>query len=206
MKGRLFLFVLILAAIGGGIYYATRPAPGAIILTGIVTTDEVIVSSEIQGRLQQLSVKEGDIVTNGELLAQIKPEQWQADIAFYASSKQQSSADLAQAQADLENARLNFERIGGLYTNGVEAKQAYDQTRTAYDSAKARVESVKRQIEGVAAQQEKAKVYLDYTQIVAPTNGIVDTRAALPGEVVNAGQAIVTLINEDNLWVRADVE
>ncbi len=52
-------------------------------------------------------------MTNGELLAQIQPEQWQADMAFYASSEQQTTADLAQAQADLENARLNFERIAG---------------------------------------------------------------------------------------------
>ena len=107
----------------------------------MVTTDEVIVSSEIQGRLQQLLVKEGDTVTNGELLAQIQPEQWQADMAFYASSEQQSSADLAQAQADSENARLNFERIGGLYTNQVESVQTYDQARTAYEAAQARVES-----------------------------------------------------------------
>jgi multidrug resistance efflux pump len=49
-------------------------------------------------------------------------------------------------------------------------------------------------------------VQLGYTRIVAPTTGIVDTRAALPGEVVNPGQAIVTLIDQDNLWVRADVE
>ena len=118
-----------------------RASRGEIILTGMVTTDEVIVSSEIQGRLQQLLVKEGDMVTNGELLAQIQPEQWQADMAFYASSEQQSSADLVQAQADSENARLNFERINGLYTNKVESVQTYDQARTAYEAAQARVES-----------------------------------------------------------------
>ncbi|HEY3932711.1 MAG TPA: efflux RND transporter periplasmic adaptor subunit [Verrucomicrobiae bacterium] len=204
-KRKFFIAVLIVAIIAGGIYFATVRQPGEIILTGIVTTDEVIVSSEIQGRLQQLLVKEGDAVTNGELLAQIQPEQWQADMAFYVSSEQQSSADLAQAQADLENARLNFERIAGLYSNNVESAQTYDQARTAYDSAKARVESVKKQIQAVAAQKQKAKVYLNYTKIFAPTNGIVDTRAALQGEVVNPGQAIVTLINQDDLWVRADV-
>ena len=47
---------------------------------------------------------------------------------------------------------------------------------------------------------------LGYTKILAPIDGIVDTRAALQGEVVNPGQAIVTLINPDDLWVRADVE
>jgi len=56
------------------------------------------------------------------------------------------------------------------------------------------------------AQKEKAQVRLDYTEIRAPSDGIVDVRAALQGEVVNPGQAIVTLVNPDNLWVRADIE
>jgi len=203
---RIILIILVLAAIAGSIYYATTRTPAKIILTGIVTTDEVIVSPEIQGRLQNLFVKEGDAVTNGELLAEIQPETQQADVKFYASGEQQAAADLAQAQADSENARLNFERLGGLYSNNVESVQTFDQARTAYDSAKARVESVRKQIQSAAAQKQKAEVYLDYTKIFAPTNGIVDTRVALQGEVVNPGQAIVTLINQDDLWVRADVE
>jgi HlyD family secretion protein len=247
-KGKLLIFILILAVIGGGIYYAMTRQPAQIILTGIVTTDEVIVSSQIQGRLQQLLVREGDVVTNDELLALIQPQTQQADVAFYASGAQQSTADLAQSQADLaqlradfiqsqanvtqseadsENARLNFERIQQLYTNNVESVQVFDQARTAYDSAKARVASVKaqvesaqariesaqarvesarKQIQAASAQAEKANAVLSYTKIIAPTNGIVDARAALQGEVVNPGQAIVTLINQDDLWVRADVE
>src|SRR5580693_5877465 len=140
MKRKLPIILIILAVIAGGIYYFCTRQPGAIVLTGIVTTDEVIVSSEIQGRLQQLLVQEGDVVTNGQLLAQIQPEQWQADMAFYASSEQQMSADLAQARADAENSRLKFERIGGLYSNNVESIQTFDQARTSYESAQARVE------------------------------------------------------------------
>ena len=234
--------------VAAGIYYATTRRPGTIVLTGIVTTDEVIVSSEIQGRLEKLLVREGDVVTNDELLALIQPQLQLADMAFYTSSQQQSASDLTQtradliqlqadfaqaqaslvqAQADSENARLNFERIQTLYTNNVESGQTFDQARTAYDSAKARVnaakaqvdsaqariesararvESAEKQIQATAAQTQKANVYLNYTKIFAPTNGIVDTRAALQGEVVNPGQAIVTLINEDDLWVRVDVE
>jgi HlyD family secretion protein len=203
---RIIPIILVLAAVVGGIYYALTRTSAKIVLTGIVTTDEIIVSPEIQGRLQNLLVREGDAVTNGELLAEIQPETQQADVKFYASGEQQAAADLAQAQADSENARLNFERLGGLYSNNVESVQTFDQARTAYDSAKARVESVKKQIQSAAAQKQKAEVYLDYTKIFAPTNGIVDTRVALQGEVVNPGQAIVTLINQDDLWVRADVE
>jgi len=205
MKGKLPILI-VLIAIGVGIYYFNTRPPNAIVLTGIVTTDEVIVSAEIQGRLQQLLVQQGDVVTNGELLAQIQPEQYQADMSFYDSSIQQATADRAQAQADAENARLNFERIGGLYSNNVESIQTFDQARTTYEGARAKVESVEKQIQGVSAQKDKAQVHLNYTEIYAPTNGIVDTRAALQGEVVNPGQAIVTLINQDDLWVRADVE
>jgi RND family efflux transporter MFP subunit len=203
---KIVLILLMLAAAAGGIFYALTRPPREILLTGIVTTDEIIVSPEIQGRLQRLLVQEGDTVTNGELLALIQPETEQANMAFYASSEQQSAADLAQAQADLENTRLNFERIQGLYSNNVESVQTYDQARTTYESAKARVDSANQQIQAAAAQKEKAAVQLGYTRIFAPTTGIVDTRAALPGEVVNPGQAIVTLIDQDNLWVRADVE
>jgi multidrug resistance efflux pump len=62
------------------------------------------------------------------------------------------------------------------------------------------------QLAAAAAQTDKAQVQLDYTKILAPSDGIVDVRAALEGEVVNPAQAIVTLINPENLWVRADVE
>jgi len=205
-KLKLSILILVVLGVAGGIYYATTRQPARIILTGIVTTDEVIVSSEIQGRLQQLLVKEGDPVTNTKLLGVIQPQEQLANTAFYTSSEQQSTADLAQAQADLENARLNLERIKVLYTNNVESAQTYDQARTTWESAAARVESVKKQIQAAAAQREKAAVQLGYTDIRAPIDGIVDTRAALQGEVVNPGQAIVTLINQDDLWVRADVE
>ena len=206
MKGGRFVILIVVVAVGVTLYFVFSRPPSEINITGVVTTDEVIVSPEISGRLEKLFVAEGDTVTNGELIAQIQPELWSADASFYASSEQQSTYDLAQAKADLENARLNYERISGLYSNHVESGQTYDAARTTWQSAQARVDAAKKQIQAAAAQSQKAKVYLDYTRILAPTNGIVNTRAALQGEVVNVGQAVVTLINEDDLWVRADVE
>ncbi len=195
MKGKRFAILIAVVAIAIAVGLLLNRPPHQIILTGVVTTDDVIVSPQIAGRIEKLFVNQGDIVTNGQFIARIEPELWRADAAFYASSEQASSYDLAQAQADLENARLNFERIQGLYSNNVESVQNYDAARTTYDSASARVDAAKKQIQAAAAQSQKAKVYLDYTKIYAPTNGIVDVRAALQGEVVNTGQAIVTLIN-----------
>jgi HlyD family secretion protein len=269
MKRKIFVPLAIVLAVVALLIYVQTRMKHELVLTGIVTTDQVVVSSEIQGRLQFLHVKEGDTVTNSQLVATIKPQEWKADVAYFTSGLEQSSAQVAQAEADLkfqeaqtsnqirqaeatlasteaqktqteadlENAKLNFERIADLYKQGVEAKQVYDQARTGYDSAKAKLDSFEQQVKAahaavalaksnveqvaarraavdamvhqkgaMSAQKDKAAVRLDYTQVRAPIEGIVDTRAALQGEVVNPGQAIITLIDPDNLWVRADVE
>ena len=102
MKKRIWIPILSLAVVGALVYWACLRPRRAISLTGIVTTDEVIVSAEISGRLQQLLVKEGDAVTNGQLLAVIQPQEWKADAAYYAGAKSQSRALVAQAEADLK--------------------------------------------------------------------------------------------------------
>ncbi len=269
MKRRRILILLIVAAVAAGVYFAIVSHRREIVLTGIVTTDEVVVSSEIQGRLQQLLVQQGDTVTNGQLIAVIRPQERKAELDFYTNSARQSSsqviqaeADLgfqeaqssnliwqseanlaatmdqvSQAQADLENVGLTFKREQELRKQNVDSASEFDQARTSYDAAKARVQSLRHQAvaaesavglakstsdqitarraalaasrdqhAAASAQSERAQVQLDYTQIRAPSDGIVDVRAALQGEVVNPGQGIVTLINPGQLWVRADVE
>ena len=268
MKRNVILVILVVAAVAVGLYVFLRPGRGEVTLTGIVTTDEVIVGPEIQGRVQQLLVREGDTVTNGQLIAVLQPQEWTAAMQFYTNTARQmssqvtqaeadvkfqeqqssnliwqSEANLAsaqdqvvQAQADSENASLTFKREEGLYKQGVDSVKDFDLARTAYDGVKARVQSLQKQViaaqaavalakstsEQTAArraavasmrdqqaasdaQSEKASVQLGYTSIRAPIDGTVDVRAALQGEVVNPGQGIVTLVDQDNLWVRADV-
>jgi HlyD family secretion protein len=269
MKRRILFLLLIAAAIAAVAYFAIVSGRRAIVLTGIVTTDEFVVSSEIQGRLQQLLVQQGDTVTNGQLVAVIQPRERMAELDFYTHSAKQSSAQVAQAeadlgyqesqstnliwqsqanlaatkdqatqaQADLENAELTFKREQELRKQGVNSPSEFDQARTAYDAAKAHAQSLRHQTvaaeaavglaqstsdqiaarraalaasrdqhAAASAQSERAQVQLDYTQIRASSDGIVDVRAALQGEVVNPGQGIVTLIDPTNLWVRVDVE
>lgn len=205
-KLRLLILVVLLAVIGWSVYYAATRRPAEIILTGTVTTDDVIVSSQVQGPLDKMLVQQGDWVKNGELLAGIDPREQQDDVAYYQYTEQQFQDQVTQAEADLENARLTFERDEPLFQHQAVSQQDYEQARTSYDAAKARVASLQMQAQAAKAQVDKAKVLLGYTNIIAPIAGIVDKRVALQGEVVNVGQAIVTLIDPDDLWVRADVE
>jgi HlyD family secretion protein len=71
---------------------------------------------------------------------------------------------------------------------------------------RSQLEGNERQQEAADAQRAKADVRLAYTELHAPIGGIVDVLAVRAGEYVDAGQPVVTLIDPDDLWVRADVE
>jgi multidrug resistance efflux pump len=71
---------------------------------------------------------------------------------------------------------------------------------------RSQLQFTQKQQAAVKAQREQAGVRLGYTELRAPIDGIVDVRAARIGEVVTPGQPVVTLINPDDLWVRANVE
>jgi HlyD family secretion protein len=260
---------LVAALAGGSAYYVVVSRPAVLVLTGIVTTDDVVVSPQVGGQIGRLLVKEGDTVAREQLLAVITPDELAADRTYYTQSAQgltsqvkeseaalryqeqqtrdqirQAEAMLAStesqraaAEADLEIARLSFERNQRLVAQQLISVEQFDQARTTFEGARAKVESLKKQADAqraavalarstaeqiamkrhqleanqrqeaaATAQQLKAEVRLGYTEIRAPIDGIVDVRAVRPGEVVSAGQPIVSLINPDDLWVRVDVE
>jgi multidrug resistance efflux pump len=68
------------------------------------------------------------------------------------------------------------------------------------------VEAGRRQLDAAGAQVKKAQVRLQYTEIRAPIDGVVSVLSARQGEVLGIGQPILTLINPDDLWIRADIE
>jgi HlyD family secretion protein len=267
-KRAVLLLVLVLAA-GAGTYAYRRMAPAALVLTGIVTTNDVIVSPQIAGQIGQLLVAEGDIVKKDQLVAVITPDELKADTAYFARNVEGMSSQIRESEAalrlqerqtvdqirqaestlasveaqveaaaaDVEQARLTYTRTQNLSRRGVVSPQELDSARTAQMAAQAKLDALKRQVEAqratvalarsnaeqiavrrsqvqtsehmkqaASAQSAKADVRLRYTEIHAPIDGIVDVRAVRVGEVVNPGQPIVTLINPDDLWVRADVE
>jgi HlyD family secretion protein len=71
---------------------------------------------------------------------------------------------------------------------------------------RSQLQTTQQQAVAAAAQRERADVRLAYTEIRSPIAGVVDVRAVREGEVVAAGAPLLTLINPDDLWIRADVE
>ena len=269
VRKRLVPLLVLVLIVSGGAYYLLRARSSDLVLTGVVTTNDVIVSPLISGQIEKLLVKEGDTVQRDELVAVIVPDELRADSAYYAHSAEgltsqvqeseaalryqerqtidqinQAEATLASTEAqrdaavaDLENAQLAYDRAKKMSAQGIIPVEQFDQARTSFASAQAKLDSLKKQADAqraavalarsnaeqtsvrrsqlqanlqqeqaANAQRTKADVRLAYTELHAPIDGIVDVLAARQGEVVNPGQAVVTLINPDNLWVRADVE
>ena len=74
---RPLLFLLVLAGAGAGVYRYVYRQPTALVLTGIVTTNDVIVSPQIGGQIAELTVQEGDAVRKDQRLAVIRPDELQ---------------------------------------------------------------------------------------------------------------------------------
>ena len=264
---RLILLVL-LAAVAGAYWYVNQP-PTSLVLTGIVTTDPVIVSPQIAGRLDQLLVAEGDTVEKNQLIGVLSPDELRQERAYYSYTadgvdaqvregeaalrwqEKQNADHVAQAEAtlaatesqraaaeaELANARNNLDRTARLLTSGVATPEQLDAAQTSFAVGEAKVAALARQIEAqraavalartdaeqitvrrnqlntyrqqsaaATAQQKKADVRLAYSELHTPIAGTINVRAARAGEVVSAGQPVVTVVDPDDLWVRGDVE
>jgi HlyD family secretion protein len=140
MKKKLWILALLVALGGGAWYWAKHNSPAALVLTGIVTTDQVNVSAEIQGRLGELLVKEGDAVRRDQLLAVIEPQELKADQAYYTHSEAGQMASVQEAEAALKYQEL--------------------QTRDQVNQAQAALASAQAQQAEAAADLERTR--LDY--------------------------------------------
>jgi len=231
---RVSILVVVLALGAAGWWFLRPPVPNELVLSGIVTTDDVIVSPQMAGRVRTLLVAEGASVVADQVIATLESGELEADRAYYArsaaalgSETEASEAELAlsiaqqsEAQANLANAKLALDRNEEMLRSKGVSQQEVDAVRTAYAVAQARLTAADRQVANrrsavaaanqqqaaASAQTTRANVRLHYTQVTAPVAGVVDVRAARIGEVLTAGQPIVTLVNPDSLWVRADVE
>jgi HlyD family secretion protein len=96
---RLVLVTVVAAGVGAYVYL--RRAPAALVLTGIVTTDDVIVSPQIGGQLGKLLVREGDVVKKDQLVAVIVPDELRAETAYYTHNVAGLSSQVQESEAAL---------------------------------------------------------------------------------------------------------
>ena len=156
---------------------AARQADFPIVLQSIGQAqplNTVLVRARVDGEIVKIAFKEGQIVQQGDLLAQIDPRPFQAAL-------DQVTAKKAQDEATLANAKLDLARYATL------AKQNFA-TQQQLDTQNALVNQLTATIAADVATVEAARVQLGYTTIRAPITGRAGFRLIDEGNLVNAGQ------------------
>jgi HlyD family secretion protein len=185
---------------------------------------EVKISPDISGEITELTVKEGDTVKKGQLLARIYADIYsiqrdQASIGVNQSKAQaaNSKAALEALDAQLEQAQRNFDMQKKLYEDKVISKSEYNTAEAAFKTAKANynagvqaINSAGAGVQSAEASLNRANKDLGRTTIVAPMDGVVSLLNVKKGEKVagnsfNVGTEILRIANMDKIEVRVDV-
>jgi HlyD family secretion protein len=212
-RGGVLKWVVILAILGGvawaGVYYWKRPKDTVVefktskVVRGDITQSVtangsitpvrlVEVGSQVSGIITEIKVDFNDMVKSNQIVAQIDP-------ATYERALRSAEADLANAQAALEMAQLNYDRAVELIANKLISKSDFDQQRVSLSQAKATVLTRQENV-------ERAKVDLSRTTIYATMDGIVITRQVEAGQTVAASMNAPTLFTIANDLAKMRIE
>ncbi len=152
---------------------------------------ETNMSFQVGGRILNRNVQVGDHVNSGDVLMSIDPR----DVV---QQSNQGDAQVAAAKAQLELAQSNLSRYQQLYAQEAIPAMVLDQYQTAYDSALAQYNQA---VAGAATGHNA----LGYTALVASASGVISSVTAEAGQVVGAGQTVLTLVQTNELEVEINI-
>jgi HlyD family secretion protein len=163
-----------LLAVGALVLTTWRAQPGVTAFQGWVEGDFIFVGADEIGRVEKLSVREGDAVVEGAPLFTVDADLQQAAVR--------------QDEASLTNAQQTFTRAQELFRSGSGTRKDFDNAQSMLSEAEAKLSS--------------ARTHLIRRQVFAPANGTIHQIYFRPGEVVPAGRPIVSLLPPGNIKIR----
>jgi HlyD family secretion protein len=193
-----------------------RDMPEGIVKTnGRIEATQVDVAAKYPGRLATLTVDEGDEVTAGQRVATISSPETEAQLraaqAQVLKAKRalaEAVALIAQRKSDLDFTRTDYERGKFLVQHGNIPQQTVDQRRDKFESAEAMYVAAQAQrdqaeaaIKAAEADVERLQSILVDLVLVSPRSGRVQYRLARAGEVVAAGQRVLTILDLKDVYM-----
>jgi HlyD family secretion protein len=144
----------------------------------------VNVGANVSGRIVELRVREGDPVEEGQILARVESERYEAGERQSQAAVAAARADLARAEADLQASHLAFERAKQMQGDQLISAQAYEQAEAEWKMKSAAVESARRRVAQLQAQLDSTTDELNKTTVYSPMSGVVTSLPKEEGEMV----------------------
>src|SRR5687767_4999218 len=166
----------------------------------VIPRERIELSPRFMGTVKWIGVKKGDAVTNGQVVVLLDDSEYQA-------RAKESQGRLASANATLEKAQLQHERIKALASASIESKQMEDDARLNVQAAAAAVKEIEGGLEWI-------KTYIDWCVIKSPINGVVLEKLVDPNELVTPqsfggtrgpSTALISLADLKDLQVEIDL-
>ncbi len=158
-----------------------------------VTT--ILIGTQVSGTIKELFVDFNDVVRKGQLLAQIDPSSFEAQMAQASANLSLALANLEKSKVALRNAKTTFERNSTLFEKNFISRSDLDASETAYLSAEAQIKASEAQVLQARAALELSQTNLRYTRILSPVNGTVISRNVDVGQTVAASFQTPTLFS-----------
>jgi membrane fusion protein, macrolide-specific efflux system len=168
----------------------------------------VDVGTQVSGQLKKIYVDIGDEVKKGQLVAEIDPRVYQAQVEASEAKINSLKAQLNQQKATATLAEQNLKRNQNLIAVDAVSQQALQESESQAAVAKAQVDSIAAQIQETESNLKGIRTNLGFTKIYAPLSGTVTTMPAREGQTLNANQTAPTVLqvaNLDLMTVRAQV-
>lgn len=215
---RLVVLAVITAVIGAAVAWRIKtapPPPSRYILAELTTGDvvetvqstgqvkprsEVQVGAQVSGRLTKVNVDFNSRVKAGDVLAEIDPTLFSAQIEGSRAQLMSAAASVRRAEANLVGAKHRLDRARKLVAEGLGTQADVDAAAAAYDIGVAEIAAARAQIAQTSAQLKSGQTNLDYTKIFSPIDGVVIDRAVDEGQTVAASfQAPVLFVIANDL-------
>ncbi len=192
--------------------------------------DEVTVSSEAEGRVEEVMADVGDRVGKGQTLARVSPVEFQLTVDQQQAALRQArarlgltetdgdlkdvrqAAEVKKAAADLTDAEQKYKRAQSLLETSVIPRQQYDEAEARYNAAKATYDLAVQQVENMRASMQQTQASLNLankrlrdTLIRAPFAGHVKAREVTTGQYLKVQTPVMAIVNVDPLRARLSV-
>jgi multidrug resistance efflux pump len=191
MKTRLFncVMTLIIVGLAGwaalSLYHRYVENPWT--RDGQVRANIVGIAPRVSGPIIHVGVRDNQEVKKGDLLFEIDPADFQAQVSL-------STGQVLNAEANLTQQQQNLDRQTDLYKRRVNALQDLQNAQDSFAAAQAQLVAAK-------ANLKLAKLNLSYTKVVAPVDGYVTNMNTSEGTYVTAGNQLMALVDTDSFWV-----